>query len=96
MGAMNQSIHQADEFLMMWEDFLNPRTEKGGGSLWNYFFYSLLLGDNINWGGGGGFLNSVNQGSPLMRVILYKNGTQWVKAEPIQKKLRPTTQGGIY
>ena len=70
------------------------RAETGGGSLWNYFFYSLLLGDNIKWGGGG--LNSVNQGSPLMRVILYKNGTQWVKAEPIQKKLRPTTQGGIY
>ena len=74
--------------------FLESTGLRRGGSLWNYFFYSLLLGDNIKWGGGG--LNSVNQGSPLMRVILYKNGTQWVKAEPIQKNLRPTTLGGIY
>ena len=94
MGAMNRVNSSKLTSVDDMGRFLESPGLRRGGSLWNYFFYSLLLRDNINWGGG--VLNSVNQGSPLMRVILYKNGTQWVKAEPIQKKLRPTTQGGIY
>ena len=82
-GQWTKSIHQADECWWCGKISWIPGLRKGGGSLWNYFFYSLLLGDNINWGGG--VLNSVNQGSPLMRVILYKNGTQWVKTEPIHR-----------
>ena len=55
---MNQVIHQADECWWCGKISWITRAEKGGGSLWNYFFYSLLLGDNINWGGGPQFCES--------------------------------------
>ena len=55
---MTKSIHQADECWWCGKISWITRAEKGGGSLWNYFFYSLLLGDNINWGGGPQFCGS--------------------------------------
>ena len=57
-GAMNQVNSSGWRVLMMWEDFLSQQDWEGGGSLWNYFFYSLLLGDNTNWGGGPQFCES--------------------------------------
>ena len=58
-GGNDQVNSSGWRVLMMWEDFLNHQGwEGGGGPLWNYFFYSLLLGDNINWGGGPQFCES--------------------------------------
>ena len=67
MGAMNRvnssTLTSVDDMGRYLE---SPGLRGVGGSIWNYFFFSLPLGDNINWGG---VLNSGNQGSPLMRDI---------------------------
>ena len=69
MGAMNRvnssKLTSVDDMGRYLE---SPGLRGVRGSIWNYFFFSLLLGDNINWGRGG-VLNSGNQGSPLMRDI---------------------------
>ena len=43
--------------------YLESPDLRGGGPFWNYFFFSLLFGDYINWGGG--VLKSGNQGSAI-------------------------------
>ena len=95
MGAMNRvnssKLTSVDDMGRYLE---SPGLRGVGGSIWNYFFFSLLLGDNINWGGR--VLNSVDQGSPLMRVILYKKWYTMDKSRTYPQILCPTTRGGIY
>ena len=95
MGAMNRvnssKLTSVDDMGRYLE---SPGLRGVRGSIWNYFFFSLLLGDNINWGGGPQFWESrvsFDEGH-----FYTKNGTQWIKTEPIRQKLCPTTQGGIY
>ena len=86
MGAMNRvnssTLTSVDDMGRYLE---SPGLRGVGGSIWNYFFFSLLLRDYINWGGGG--LKSGNQGSPIDEGHFYtKNGTLWIKTEPIRSK----------
>ena len=81
-GQWTKSIHQADECWWCGKISWITRAERGG-SLWNYFFYSLLLGDNINWGGGSSILGI--KGLLWWGTFYTKNGTQWIKTEPIHR-----------
>ena len=47
-----------DECYDMGRYLESPGLRGVGGSIWNYFFFSLLLRDNINWGGGPQFCES--------------------------------------
>ena len=53
MGAMNRvnssKLTSVDDMGRYLE---SPGLRGVGGSIWNYFFFSLLFGDYINWGGG--------------------------------------------